>query len=402
MRRHLGFLAGAWLASASAAALPTAQGIDEAGPFPVGWREVTFSHSLAESSTVTARIFYPALTAGSGAAADPSEGPYPAVAFIHGAGNVPTDYDLLCNHVASWGFVVASVGTPGGFATTIPADTRAMLHWVLEQGDEPTSFIFEMPAPPPWGAVGHSTAGSSLFALAQLESQVATLVAMEPGWDATAAVDEFSGDLMIVAGSHDPVTPPAQHAELYMAAADGARRRFLAEIQGGGHEGPLDVQTGPPAPLEHEEEQRMHRRYVTGFLRAEVSGDESLYFDLLGGPVASQPVTVQSQGTVPVQWIGLFGEPALPLVWGLARKPGDFGIWLAAPQPGTFTTPFGTLGLEITALILAGNAVLAPDGTLELALPVGPSASGVDFHFQGLTVGVGEGGFTEAATVSFP
>ena len=145
--------------------LPTtgfAQFSAEEGPIPPSWRDVEFVDTAFERGEVLGRIYYPAVEEEAGADAELSNGPYPLVAFMHGWLAAPDNYDRLLLHLASWGFVVASIGTEVAVDGTMRAesqDTQALLHWVAHQSKQENSWLSGMVAPGPWGASGHSMGG---------------------------------------------------------------------------------------------------------------------------------------------------------------------------------------------------------------------------------------------------
>ena len=111
--------------------------LTDRGPFPVGIRD---QRVLSQEGWIEGRLYYPALWDGVGAVADPSEGPYPLVALLHGYLLDPTDYDVLSAHLASWGFLVASTGTETGFiadTAQFASDTRELLYWVERSATNP-------------------------------------------------------------------------------------------------------------------------------------------------------------------------------------------------------------------------------------------------------------------------
>lgn len=391
------------LAAVCLATTATAQSIEDAGPFPVGFRDRTFSHAFALTDPVTARFYYPALTSGLGATADPSGGPFPVVALVHGSGTFPFDYDLLCNHIASWGFVVGSVGTIGSFTTTIPADMQGMLHWIDEESEVPGSFLFDMASDDPWSAIGHSSGAISLFHLADLESQVETMLALEPSWNGVTDVDNFTGELLVVGATDDVVTPPATHALNYFDDSTSAPRRLYLEVQGGGHNGVLDIPFGVPPTLSDAEQHRVHRRVVTGFLRAERFGESELYQDILGAGIATDPlIAVSKSGEDPPHWVTESSTTPGKLAWGFAREPGDFAVWMAAAGTVAVPTDYGIFGLDPLTMIIVLANFTGPSGVAELTANVNPALSGFTFYFQGLAAGISDAKLTETLSFTFP
>lgn len=98
-------------------AAPPPPGVDdlaEPGPYTyAGWEQVTVTRP--DSSTFTARLYYPASSSGSGAPYDGSGAPYPVVSFGHGFLTSHTYYQSTLAHLATWGYFV--IATTEGTAT---------------------------------------------------------------------------------------------------------------------------------------------------------------------------------------------------------------------------------------------------------------------------------------------
>lgn len=374
-------------------ALPCAsQAIEDPGSHPVGWRDVSFAHPFAANPTVTGRVYYPALSNGQDATPDPSAGPFPVSAFLHGFLLSPDDYDELCTHAASWGFLVASIGTetgPGMNVVNQGKDTRALLHWIESEGADPASFLSGMPAAAPWSAMGHSAGGRGLFELLAIESNVRNAAGLESFWPGPlGTIGQFDGDLLIVAAADDGVTPPATNARLYYQGATGSVRRIYFELASGGHVGCTDAASGTEA-------HRLHRRSVTGFLRAESKGEEGLYSDLLGPGIAGEAVSVETICDDPILWSA--SEPGATLRSGMTGREFDSGVAVIGIQPASISTPFGTLG--VLPLRRFPMTPFPATGIVEWSIAYPPSMAGQSALVQGLKLDGTGGTFTRVATV---
>jgi hypothetical protein len=189
-----------------------AQEIEDPGPYPVGWRDVTFVDKIFGQGTITGRMYYPALSAGHMADPDPSSGPYPLVGFMHGWLSSPDMYDNLCTHIASWGFVVASTGTETGFFLDMDQfarDTRSFLHWVDSESNEPGSWLFGMAWDGDWAASGHSMGGGTLSFLIGIEPRVRTIVGLQALFTAKGVdnMRDYTGNPYQIAGEVDMLVP---------------------------------------------------------------------------------------------------------------------------------------------------------------------------------------------------
>ena len=331
----------------------------------------------------------------------------PLVAFLHGYFAPPSFYDVLSGHIASWGFLVASIGTETGFFMNVPKqaqDTHALLHWVEETSQLPEAFLFGLPDPGPWSAVGHSNGGAASFLLAADEPRVETLVTMEPTYFGFPEAAQFDGRLLNIGGTADSVNPPLSNALVYHEAdVPLAERKLYAEIQGGGHNGSLDF---PSAlnPLPHGEQNRLHRLLVAGFLRAEVQGEESLYYELLGEGVGDEPIESRSACFTPPTWVAPSTQQPGSLSSGLAAFPGDTTLQAVSAAPAAVPTPFGTLGLDLTEGVgfVYAQGALGAEGLAEVQLPVGSGLTGLVVYFQSFAIGTTPGVLSGTTVLTLP
>lgn len=272
--------------------------------------------------------------------------PHPAVVFSHGYSGMRVQSVYLGEHLASHGFVVAApdhvgntlsdVGTvPSGVsAGQRPVDLSRTLDAVLEASDTFPGLLFLAADPARVGVVGHSFGGFTALRVAGAELDASYVAAQCPahegeficeGWDATipqrqrderfvAALVQSPGDaftfgeagegyraidvpLMIQAGTHDEVNPPAREQEPMFDAAPAPAS--LVEIEGAGHFSFSDVcvltdalgieidqlsdgcgdDDAPPA----EAHARMNT-YATAFLQRYVAKEEVSASPLDAGP----------------------------------------------------------------------------------------------------------------------
>jgi len=390
-----------------------AQEIEDPGPFPVGWRDVTFLDTVFGRGTIDGRIFYPAQSAGKDAPADPASGPYPLVAFEHGFTDTPSDYKMLSKHVASWGFVVASIGTETGLSATMQVealDTRSLLHWVDDQSATPGTWLAGMAAPGDWAASGHSMGGGSLMYLIAAEPRVRLIVPLEPyrgpllggsaGGEANLAA--FDGRAFFVAGEVDGVVPPFTKVHVYFEEAGLAPRDLFYLVLGGGHSGSTD---SPPTnePLSAPEQQRVHRLVVAGVLRAESLGEEDLFYDLLGEGLLADPLSFESDSEDPPFWAQESALQPGTLAEGLAGGPGDRALLAWSLVPASKPTPFGILGLKKSALVKVFDGSLSsPDGAVEVRVPGRASWRGRTLYLQGLVRNGATGRLTRVVAIAVP
>lgn len=316
-----------------------AQVPEDMGPYPVGMRSVSFQHPLASAITVTADIYYPALSAGNNTPPDQAGGPFPFSSFLHGYFAPPSYYDELITHIASYGFVVAAVSTQTGFFQSIIAeahDAHALMHWCDERNLISGHFLEDMLSAGPWSAVGHSNGVAAIFDLLAWEPRVRTIAATEGNWFGQSTVGQFKGSLLSVGSSEDTLAPYSSNARRYYNEAQNARRRIWALIEGGAHNGSLDFPFGGSS-LPHATQHRLHRRLITGFLRGEVQRDENTYYHLVGSGISAEPVTREGDCAQPILWtqpVALSSGSQLLGVMGRAlddlrlfQAPAGSGMW---------------------------------------------------------------------------
>ncbi|KAA3608713.1 MAG: hypothetical protein DWQ01_11455 [Planctomycetota bacterium] len=387
-----------------------AQAPEDPGPFPAGWRDVGFQDQQFGRGWVTGRVFYPATVAGENVPADPTSGPFPLVAFQHGWLGSPDSYDLLCQHLASWGFVVASIGTETGLFGTMKRealDSQALLHWTDGESQNPASWLAGMCWDGDWAASGHSMGGGALMYLVGYEPRVRTFVALQPysgtslGGSAEGYQNlrQFTGRAYYIAGEIDGTVPPDTMVYDYFQNAYVAERNLFYMVEGMGHLGPID---DPPdnEPLPGPEQHRLHRRLLAGLLRAEMKGEEDLFAVMLGEGVSQEPLVYQSDCEQPPLWLEVESNGDLQV--GLAGA-GDDTLMLAwsliADQQ---QTQYGLLGLD-----LSGGAVFlqTPAGKTRVAdasLMVQAGWAGQWLYLQGLAVGPQRGQLSRTIAYSVP
>lgn len=394
-----------FVALAAALAAPaSAQTWEDPGPHGAGWVDISFvDASLGE---IVGRVYYPALASGQGTPADTSGAPYPLHGFQHGWLGSPGTYDHICNHMATWGYVVASIGTETGiFASPAneAADTQAMMLWAEDQSrNEPGSFLAGMVSPTaPWSASGHSMGGSACQYLVGLEPRIDAVLALQPLYASSGtpglALAAYPDALLVLAGSIDSVTPPGSNAFPYWNAATSTTRAHYLEVQGMGHLGSTDIpSTSEPVPAS--EQQRLHRKIMVAFLEAEVRGNENAYGDLLGEGMTPEPVEFEADCEQPPLWArpGLSDPNAL--VAGLAGHAGDPAILALSAAPASIPTPFGLLGLDPALMLTLSSGPLDTSGVGEASIAVPPGLTGTPFWVQGLAL-YGGGGQLSATSL---
>ncbi len=264
------------------------------GPFPVGVTEITtgptpisvFYPALAGSqvgkapATYDLRDWLPRADAAKVAGlpdfdmaadrdlppADPKHGPFPLVLFSHGFAGYRLQSTFLTTHLASWGFVVASVEHPyrnltavfgdlSAFAGSIGTDRSPDVEQLLgaidivkANSNNPSSAIRGLAVDTTRvGAVGHSLGGFAVFAAARdprIESYVALAFPVGGSFVDPTTATTIGGPAppakpsLLIAGTDDAIAPLPRVEAAYAGLPSPKR---LTIISGMTHLGFTDI-----------------------------------------------------------------------------------------------------------------------------------------------------------------
>lgn len=233
-----------------AAGRSSAQDLASAGPFAPGWRTVTITRP--GGSTFTARLFYPAATAGQNAAVVSVAAAsqlglerFPAVSFGHGFLQAVSQYQSTCEHLATWGMLVIAPESEGGLTPnhgSFALDLRHALTYLEQRDAEPSEDLYQRIATDRFALSGHSMGGGASMLAAAQDGRVrivANLAAAETSPSAVAASAAIRCPVFLITGSQDTITPPASHGNLMYAALVAPRQQPV--IVGGFHCGFTDA-----------------------------------------------------------------------------------------------------------------------------------------------------------------
>lgn len=375
------------------------------GPHLVGWRneQLPFVGGL----TINDRIYFPSLVGGAGSDPDPSAGPYPLAVLIHGATVAPKDYDELSIHVASHGWIVASVGKMNTFNETyenLANEAKDLVDFVVAESADPSSPYAGLVWDGDYAVIGSSKGGGACELFVGLEPKCRAAALMEPShyasfaaYDALAAWD---GAWLFVAGELDMTNPPSEVKQTLDKATAAARRSYV-EIQGAGHAGALDSDTFglPIDPMPHEEQLALHEQLVLAFLEGELRAGEDAYYEILGGATAAT-VERESYSPRPPLWVVEHDAPAAVTI-GLAGSAGDLALLGVAGAPASIPIQYGTLGIDPASAFFVGLGTLDASGLVELDVPTPADISGLTLWVQALVKNAG-GALTRADALVVP
>lgn len=213
------------------------------GPYSAGWRSVTVTR--ANSSTFTARFFYPATVAGQNATYNGAGAPYPAVTFGHGFFQTVSTYQSTLEHLATHGYFVIATDSEGGLAPNhqnFADDIKRCLTYLEQENASSASVLFGQVAVGKFGASGHSMGGGSSILATSQDTRIkalSNLAAAETNPSATAAMPAITVPVQLISGSADTIVPVASNGQLMFNAT--VSPKILPVIQGGWHCGFQDA-----------------------------------------------------------------------------------------------------------------------------------------------------------------
>jgi dienelactone hydrolase len=326
---------------------------------------------------VSARVYYPTSLL--------SEGPFPLVNFMHGWFGRPSNYDVLCLHIASHGYVVASTaGTSGLFPDTVSyaRDSRAILHEVTDASADPQSWLYGLvEAAGDWSSIGHSMGGATLGHMVAIEPRVSLVIGLQSAGvpsTRTAAMAAYPGAALWIAGSEDSTVSASGVYSDFSKFTSSARNAYML-VDGMGHSGPTDSGSNSDT-MTRTMQMDVHKRAVLVALNAEMKDHDADYEWLVGDGVAY---------AAPWSYEPVFRKPVL---WG-GEQPTALGIEMGVIGPtATQTLVYGSLArvgdnidAALSTVIL--NAVISTEGTMSWSQWLPPQYSGMTVYAQAVALG---------------
>lgn len=346
-------------------------------PFPVGTRDVVWANTTGQgSASLTARVLYPATSAGTNTPILPLAGGWPTIVFLHGFAVTGNVYGPLGDAWAREGFVVVLSNTAQFDNVGQEYDGRA-LFFALQAAHTAVGGPFQ-------GAIdlqrvalaGHSMGGGN----------VANVLAINPGYRSGMAIAPVpprgnNGALVlvplgIVAGTGDTITPPASNAQpFYQSLTNYRDLKFLYLLNGDATHTNMPglFVSGATATAV------FARTAAVGlaFVRHTLSLSPSALDEAIGPPALAEPRLVAlSQEFADTQvWTNA------PLALGtvvrasVGCEPGLGGLGVAPlPLVAPVPTPIGELRLDPGSAFLAFTGVATAARRLDASIGVPNSA----------------------------
>lgn len=359
--------------------------------FAVGTRDVGWPNTTGQgATTLTARVHYPATTAGSNAPIQPRVGGWPVITFLHGFASPGTLYGSLGDAWAARGFVVV-VSTTSTFDNVGQERDGRALYPAVVAANAAGPFVgaFDVGR---IALAGHSMGGGN----------VGNVLSANPGYRcgfAIAPVEPRVGNaalvtapLAIVAGQGDTIAPAATYAVPYyqsLGAVDGIRSLYLlngdathTNLAG------LFVSGGAGA--------QVFARVVDvgeAFFAHWLSLSPTALERCLGPAARAEPrlASLDVAVTSPQLWLAASATVGTSVRASVAAEPGLAGVAAAFSLGGPTPTPFGDFRLDggsaFVALVGLAGVERRYDGSV--AVPNDPAFVGLVLALQafGTTAG---------------
>jgi len=374
-------MSAALLALCAATSAPAAaQDWSLPGPYAAG--ETTVTVTRPNASTFTARLHYPALSAGTNTAFDASGAPYPGVSFGHGFLQPVDSYRSTLAHLATWGYLVIAPTTQGGFLPSHAAfgtDLQHALTWFEEQQILASSPYFGALDTAAFALSGHSMGGGAAILAAASDPRVRVLLPLAPAETNPSAISALASTAVpvrLLVGDQDTIVPTANHGAPMYAAAPGPRQ--LVALVGGWHCGFVDtVVFGglgcDSGSLSRTAQLALVRRELTRACAAYLRQDEGALRELWG-PLGAGDSALRMQRDArfrvtprSARSAAAAGQVALVQieVHNDGAEPGTFGLAVTGAWPAA-------LSAQRTPLIAPGQSAVID---VRVTVPAPPAAS---------------------------
>jgi dienelactone hydrolase len=312
-----------------------------AGAFLVGERAVSFSDSSLATPNVSAHLFYPAVSAGTGTPV--ANGQFPVIVMGHGFNLDYLDYQQLCQHWASWGYWVVTPDVQNGFNVDhleFARELAACLAYVLAEGNTMASPLYQHVIDQT-GVIGHSMGGGAAALVPGVYpgiDAVSGLAAAETNPSAIAALGSYGGPYQVISGSEDNTAPEASNQVPMYTAATGIKQHV--SITGGAHCKFTDGTTvcdfvSSAGSVTRDFQIYMAKKYSTAFFNYFLKNDaDALHFlcgDSLAADVAAARITESHTVACAVA-----RTPSMnPLLWEIYPNPAHTNLHVRGIRAAT-------------------------------------------------------------------
>lgn len=378
MARFSSLLAAAAFVAANAAA----QALLPVGRHDLAWANPT----TAGSPTLFARIYYPATVAGFDTPPLPSPSGWPTVVFLHGYGQIGSDYNQLAAAWSEQGFAVVALDT-ARFDFAMLRDDAIAAHQAIQFANAAlgtlTDGLFDVNR---MMVAGHSMGGGvAALVLANNPGYRAGL-ALAP-FDPTQVVGPVAASVVtpfgIVAGDGDVITPPALHAvPLFATLGVPQGVKFLYRFDANcGHLEVAGLQVGSSNLAFLGSVQ-----VSTGFLAYALGTRNDALEQCIGPTAQSDPqmVSVSQQFGLAEAWASRPLQIGASTRYSIGVEPGLGAAVIADGAIPPVPTPFGDLRVDPSTAFVGAIGVVGVERRLDfsVAVPLDPQLVGIELAVQ--------------------
>jgi predicted dienelactone hydrolase len=294
----LAVLLASTFVAAPQAAEATVTPPDQPGPFAVGYANTSF---WCNGWYFSARIYYPANSAGQNATMSTAGKPYPGVVVAPASFIGFDKITWITTHLASHGFVVLGYNRPNILDLTTNTDTGAIGCGITKLISENTNALSKVKGgvdTAKLGAAGISLGGAAVLRKAPDDSRIKAVVALTPGYPNTfgdqPAIDQKTAQItvptQIQSGEMDCVSPGGglhyygliggSGAKEWLEIADGNHTKFTDP---GGDDPSFSGGTCPVSSLSTSAQQVIARKYATAWFGYYLKGNTTDYATYVTG-----------------------------------------------------------------------------------------------------------------------
>jgi dienelactone hydrolase len=210
--------------------------------FEVGHVSATYTDPTRSDRSIACVVYYPSISTGD--AVPVADGTFPFIAFGHGFVMDYTAYQNITDVLVASGYVMIYVETEGGFAPA-HVDFGLDLAYVADHFYEENSTagsLFQSHLIDRCAIMGHSMGGGATWLAANTSESVDCIAGLAPAEtnpSASAAASNVNVPALVLSGSSDAVTPPANHhIPIYEGTASECK--IFVDILNGSHCGYAD------------------------------------------------------------------------------------------------------------------------------------------------------------------
>jgi dienelactone hydrolase len=196
-----------------------------------------FGSSGGSGRQIQTEVYYPAASAGMNVPV--ASGDFPVIVFGHGFSLVWSAYDNFWTRYVAQGYILAFPRTEGDLSPShndFGLDLRLVAERMNVLNTELPSMFYDK-LNGKTAIMGHSMGGGSTYLAAAYNSSITTVVTFasaETDPSAIAAAANVTAPALVMYGSKDAVTPPADHS-IPLYSALGSARKTLVNIVDGNH-----------------------------------------------------------------------------------------------------------------------------------------------------------------------